>query len=371
MKDFTRVAWASATAKATYGPKITPAAAAWTQAEVESVRAGLRGAALVFEPAHENSGLPARRVAEGRWALGPDADALAAAWADKDDDAVGRLLGFPACCRRFFAETWRQGALDTTAQMAANGGTDGPPECNILGRWLGLRWVTHLPCSFGCEASVTVGRGFRSIVAAEHAEVIDEVLSWAVEWSALHGVAEVRFPVLRVVTRTTYTPDEVVVRRAGRVPAGAPRGLRFPNLSAGAPLSLVPPPSYRDNGFATAEAQERAHSLVLGALAGRPPRGLTVDLGAGDGTLAEKIGARFGVPVAGIEAVRRKAATRPTIVRVGDAVAFASMFEGIDTLVISKQRFLENPGLEAACAAGARQCLAYSYDANPMMAEFL
>ena len=34
---------------------------------------------------------------------------------------------------------------------------DWQPEANILWRWLGIRPVFHLPCSFTCEPTVALG----------------------------------------------------------------------------------------------------------------------------------------------------------------------------------------------------------------------
>ena len=51
---------------------------------------------------------------------------------------------------------------------------------------------------------------------------IEEILSWPASWSALHGIAEVKTPVLKVSTRTDATAHEFVVRRHGRgMPAEA------------------------------------------------------------------------------------------------------------------------------------------------------
>jgi hypothetical protein len=176
-----------------------------------------------------------------------DLQAFRAAWKSSDETTLGRLLGYPSCCTAFFRRVWVEDAmLDTTwpmasASVSASNGTrtvtvGGPPEANILWRWMGVRAVPHLPCRFDCQATVelahqlvAVGReaGYR-----EEMDWLGEILGWPVEWSALHGIAEVRTPILKVSTRTDATPVAYVVRRpADGYPAEGARGLRFPYRS--------------------------------------------------------------------------------------------------------------------------------------------
>ena len=111
--------------------------------------------------------------------------------------------------------------VDTTWPMAlasagASNGTralavSGPPEANILWRWMGVRAVPHLPCRFDCPATVELARRFldvgREAGYREEMDWLVEILGWPVEWSALHGIAEVRTPILKVSTRTDATPS--------------------------------------------------------------------------------------------------------------------------------------------------------------------
>jgi hypothetical protein len=77
------------------------------------------------------------------------AAAWAQAWAASDDDAIGVLLGTPACCRAFFERVWKQERwMDTTVPMHHDNG-----PVNMLWRWHGVRPVSHLPCSDKCEES--------------------------------------------------------------------------------------------------------------------------------------------------------------------------------------------------------------------------
>lgn len=314
-----------------------------------------------------------------RMALGRPADAAAfrAAFDAADDEAIGDLLGYPECCREFFRATWvDEMMVDTTWPMArglaavraaarearsdvppgdgrvgaAPGGdaaerlpvevvddeaagdevteveVSGPALANILWRWMGVRAVPHLPCSFTCaptvdlaERLVRVGResGF-----GEEMDWLVEILSWPVEWSALHGIAEIKTPVLRVSTRTDATATKYTVRRRGdRFPAEGARGLTFA-FDTPVRLRLTGTPGYRrglahggqpsppawlatDNGFASVAAMDAAHApIVAAALAALDGAGgRVVDLGCGNGALLAKlVAADPAIEASGVEA---------------------------------------------------------------------
>jgi len=350
--------WASGAARQAWDPRIHQAAEAWLRLEVETVVTGFRSAGLIFGTRHvQGTRLALVDVAPDRFAIGPRAADLAEAYRCGDDETIGALLGFPSCCREFYAATWAQGTGDTTWQMAREG-TDGPLECNILGRWLGLRWVMHLPCSFTCPQSAALGAAHRGLLRAidrSAVEVIDEVLTWPIEWSALHGAAEIRYPVVKVVTRTGYTTDKRIVQRRGTSypPEGA-RGLAFPYSAA----EMRTP---QENGFPSSTTQDAGHAMILDALRRSPPHGAVLDLGAGNGLLMERIASTFLRPVYGIEVDARKAAKHPGI-RCGDVRALETLVNRVDTIVVSQRRFEEIPDLRATVDRLARQVLVYSYD---------
>jgi SAM-dependent methyltransferase len=205
----------------------------------------------------------------------------------------------------------------------------GTAPANILWRWACVRAVPHLPCAFDCPATVDFGnRMLRVGVEAGYAEEmgwIEEILSWPVEWTALHGIAEIKTPVLKIVTRTDATASRYVVRHAG---TGWPRegatGLRFPfqvperalvSDSAGFhrglehPITLTRKPTrpdwyHRDNGFSSRHGMDRAHGPLVSAareaLEGRT--GAVIDLGCGNGALLSKIVAgRDGLVAFGVD----------------------------------------------------------------------
>ena len=360
LPDFTRTSWTSDAAHATWEPRLHRIGRAWAEVEWRSVVAGARRCHLARVAPEE---LPARTSTYGRhglsvMALGlegatgsgysstptphepgtpfvvtaavgrlDDAVELSDAWRESDDETIGELLGYPPCCRDFFRRVWVECSLvDTTWAMAANtvapaNGTrmlevSGPAPANILWRWASVRAVPHLPCAFDCSATAELGTELLRVgIEAGYGDEmgwIEEILSWPVEWTALHGIAEVKTPVLKIVTRTDATASKYVVRRAG---TGWPRvgstGLSFPfqvperalvSDSAGFhrglehPITLTRKPArpdwyHRDNGFSSRHGMDLAHERLVttarSALDGRA--GAVLDLGCGNGALLSKI----------------------------------------------------------------------------------
>jgi len=357
LPDFTRFAWVSDAARNVWEPRLNRLSEAWSEIEWRSVLAGARSCAVVIASPEEFLTLGPRWAEEGlsalpiemmgasgqaysattvgytpgepyvfRFVVGRPGDVAAFKkdWDAGDDEAIGNHLGYPSCCREFFRRVWVDEAMvDTTWPMAvASAATDGagsidltgPPQSNILWRWMGVRAVPHLPCRFDCDATVdladqliAVGRdnGF-----GEEMDWLLEILSWPAQWSALHGIAEIRTPILKVSTRTDATPSRYVVQRHGdRYPAEGARGLDFPyrvpvklHLTetrgfrrglehAAAPSDGHPAWFASDNGFSSVTAMRDAHAPIVEAateaLAGRG--GDIIDLGCGNGALLEEI----------------------------------------------------------------------------------
>lgn len=358
LPDFTRISWVSDAAEAAWAPRLARIDRAWKEVEWLSVQAGLRPCAVrhvqpeeFVEEGHRGAraglgGLPVaieaardgytttavrarlgdpyvfRVVVGSPKAVAAFGDAFAAS----DDREIGRLLGFPPCCHAFFKEVWvDQGLVDTTWPMAANAvmpadgdrsiQVDGPWEANILWRWMGVRAVPHLPCSFRCQASVALAKGLMQVGTgsgyAEEMGWISEILSWPAEWSALHGIAEIKTPILRVSARTDATAVKYTVQRVApeaAYPDDGATGVRFPYRQA--PVSFtasenfrrgldhvirieVPPPRWyaSDNGFDSASAMEGAHRPIVELAARTAGRrgGNVLDLGCGNGALLERI----------------------------------------------------------------------------------
>jgi hypothetical protein len=226
-----------------------------------------------------------------------------------DDETIGRMLGFPECCREFFAREWaRGGSYDLTRAMRT---VDGPWEANIMLRWLGVRLVPHLPCSADCTET---GRLAGAYLAAGRrmgvdVDALEALLRLPVTHEDLNGVAIVSTPHFRFMVGTDPTPERIVTERAGlprREPCGcckdpyctgethhhdaaspaAEESHWDAGLSEYATWKDLEPPTWEDNGFSSAEAMEAAHQVVLRAVGDVSS---AADLGCGDGRLLAAI----------------------------------------------------------------------------------
>jgi SAM-dependent methyltransferase len=356
LPDFSRFAWVGDAARLRWEPRLERIRLAWSDMEWLSVVDGVRSCALVglspemlsaAIPRWTKLGLSAVAVPMGQQqahrgmtfaAVGGLADVIRArsAWAAHENGVIGGLFGYPECCRDFFSDVWvGQRCIDTTWAMAA--GTREPTDrvveigpgdsdlANILWRWAGVRAVPHLPCRFDCAASAEFGE--RMLRVGERAGFSEEVgwirqiLSWPAEWSALHGIAEIKTPILKISTRTDATAGKHVVRWTGSAyPDEGAKGIRFPyrtpsrrTLSEGrraeAPPGVPGAPAradwhHLDNGFSSAEAMGKWHQPLV-ALARRRldgAQGAVLDLGCGNGVLLSKIcEAREGLSPHGLD----------------------------------------------------------------------
>jgi hypothetical protein len=194
-----------------------------------------------------------------------------------------------------------------------------------------------------------------------------EILNWPVEWTALHGIGEIRTPILRACFATDATADKLTVQWEGtRYPEEGATGIAFPYRKPetdAQPMKFLKPSigriSSREsnlkeeviptvaqrNGFSSVERMEQAHTVILNFLRDLSPLkpwGTVVDLGCGDGTLLTRIPAtqRIGVnastviPVSGFQYVGATIRVWLATVRIP-----------VDLYLIALERFEEDPGL--------------------------
>jgi hypothetical protein len=252
MPPSARIIWASPEARGEWEPKLNLASRAYSSLEQNTVLQGVRACTtthidfrcveqesrryskmgLVFLPLRKvghYSGFAHRHppVIEGKpWSYyGPlartiaDAEAFADATDRGDHRAIGNLLGYPVCCQDFFSTVWSAGYVDPIWQAAENcaDSVDSKSEYEIrlnsranhlvfdALRYMGVRLVPHLACSFECQDSLEVARswlrcGHDSKVAG--LEDLISLLEMEFEWACLKGVAIVTTPIFRIVTNS-------------------------------------------------------------------------------------------------------------------------------------------------------------------------
>jgi hypothetical protein len=341
LRDFCRTSWVSDAARDRWHPVFEQIRGLWQRLELATVVAGSRPVGLIsirsdelhgYEAEAKRHSLDLRPLSSFEpngyvsdlncWNTGGafrvcavgarrGVNEASEAYHSGSSAVVGRLLGYPPCCVEFFGEVWdRQRWIDTTWPMAARTLSNCPqcsplvdvvarPENNMLLRWLGIRPVFHLPCSLQCDATCQMANEIKSVARDIGGQptlaLLYEILSWPVQWSALHGIAEIDTPVMRISTRTDATAGKFTVRLngLGGTVDDAAHGNRFPfkprlprnaasTTAAPAVIQAVKLPAgdYRgmkswyhtDNGFHSRIDMDRAFTPLMSVIASLRPR---------------------------------------------------------------------------------------------------
>lgn len=285
---FRRRSWVSIEARQCWEPRLGVARAAFQAMEIASVRR-LRPAALLIVSDEQafsvlrrvsdlglNYALAGEFLARGRRAyevaIGRGRrhrDLLRALGAARPERGVGRLLGYPACCTTFYAETERRSpgadktwsVLHRSHLVSAERSAEVPSEghLNVLPRGSGIAATFHLPCATDCAESRSLASDLvelaRVLGIAAEARLNAEMLAWPMAWSTLHGIGELTTPVFKDVFSTTRNSSLLrAVARGSAYPEKAPVGPVFPYSFSS--TRRAPPPE-------PAPASRRAHHATV------------------------------------------------------------------------------------------------------------
>ena len=367
LPQFCKIAWVSDNAKEVWMPRINQVIKAWREIEWTAIVEGLRQcAAIPISPEYlislgekcaknnllilplgyqgiQNYSYCNNNMEENpkknfllNVVVGTSQDVLSfKAASESDPDQVLKLLGYPQCCCNFLRIVLEKGQMDTTWPMIEENikisqelncsiEVVASPFLNILLRWIGIRAIPHLPCSFCCKESIYLAKRYVSIgrkLGYNHEmDWLLEILGWPIQWSALHGIAEIKTPILKISTQTEATPGKYTVSITGDLsPEEGASGLSFPyripNFSNCSekkgneenfqkPSQIVDSSShqnqvrdccekwyYEDNGFKFLFDMDSAHrtieELVIVTLSAHSVN--VLDLGCGNGVLLKKI----------------------------------------------------------------------------------
>ena len=264
------------------------------------------------------------------------------------DSDMGTLLGYPTCCVKHYTKfTNTQNFVDMTWPVATNKvkikketlihiKADTPAENNILWHWQNVRLIPHVPCSFGCKKSTALGIKMaelgRKLGYDQEINWTYELLSWPVEWSALHGIAEIRTPINKVSSRTDMTPFKYTVQKQSEMyPVDGMSGITYPynqKKTKVKPItetlsfkkSLEDTSVWEENGFHYKEAMDHFHQVILDAIGDMKyiPGGNILDLGCGNGVLLGRtIGDRTDLLPHGVEMDRQRCMSAATTIHWG------------------------------------------------------
>jgi hypothetical protein len=319
MNEFTRIQWVSQEAKDVWQPRFKAISRMSSKVEIDSVIKGLRKVGMPnitldqFNELRFSSSLDVHLLAvhnapkvfhsevvpfkEGepfnlRTVIGSRkwVSLFLEAWNDKDEEAYGQMLGYPVCCTEFFMKHWRElGEKDLTwPMMNSKNGLQSIvaypyPTLNPMYSKFGVRPIWHIPCDIKCIASDFLAESCLKLWDRKEREWLYEIYEWPVEWSALHGAAEIRSPVCKIITDTEYTATERTIQFPGtKVPKEGATGCRFPYGPEA--------DCWSNNGFTSLKAMTSAHSTILRAANEAKDIKTISDPGCGNGVLLHKLG---------------------------------------------------------------------------------
>lgn len=157
---------------------------------------------------------------------------------------IANLLGVPSCCASFSEQlrdtdepVWRR-AQNSAQGDGASIEIEGSPHSHGLLSRLGVATIQHQTCTFGCPPSEVLGEALLTLARQEGYEAeaahVQELLSLAVSWSALHGISEIKTPLFKLATEAQPTPWKHAIQYHGKTQ------IAFGGVGLNAPFG--PPP---------------------------------------------------------------------------------------------------------------------------------
>ncbi len=103
---------------------------------------------------------------------------------------------------------------------------------NVFWQPLGLSLLDYFPCSSRCTESMELANQLFDKFTMSHpqeAEWLQEILSWPLEWSTLHGIAEVKTPIVTFCYNATAMGNKVTIElHTSEYPVEGGHGVCFP-----------------------------------------------------------------------------------------------------------------------------------------------
>jgi hypothetical protein len=229
--NFVRTVYHNEAARQRFAPFLAEYGNAWLEAEQMSVLEDIRPLCLqpmsqpeylAFLPWAHDNGLHARvkRFAGAFQGFShyytEGSDILVVAMSKERDmvesDNCEQFLGYPECCQTFFAANFPK-YIDPVLQWANyEDSVVTDSACNPVLRPLGVRGVSHIPCSTLCSESISVRNAMRRVLPLELAMIADDVLTAPMSWDCYRGIAIVKTPWFRTIYRSVPYKNKVVVK---------------------------------------------------------------------------------------------------------------------------------------------------------------
>lgn len=274
LPDFLRSAWVSDGAREVWRPRFEAIREAWPRVALRAVAEGRAECAIRVVPARVIFGLQAEARRQGVEAVVLGVRGVAVAeyaaegyrpgagrpflyevafggkevcarleelWGRRAFGAAYGMVGVAACCAEALEEDVRRGRVDPAARYAECAKMAAGTVIDPLWSWLNLERVTCAPCAPGCEYAAAAAERWQNYAAecgyGREMGWLREVLGWPMEWTALHGIAEMKTPVIKATWSTDMAHAKATLRYRGEgYPAEGATGLGFPYRQQGRPL---------------------------------------------------------------------------------------------------------------------------------------
>jgi len=356
--------WKSLALRREFEPVVESARSAWNELELASVP-GERSSILVYLDATE---LPAatrdsnragmnlvpvgfdRGLGRVRCAISTEpARTWIEAYRSEDEDLIGRLLGYPECCRDAFTASWV--LREDHAPEASWDTLDGPWRTNGFLRAVGVRLTPWMPCAPYCTETIRRATRYEKVARDSDIDVgsIKRLLEMELTYDAKNGIAFLETPAFRFAVDA-----DPGTKKLSRI------GVRHP---------VYAHPRWKDNGFTTHSWMRDAHRILLNAIG--IVNGTVLDLGSGDGSLLAKIpgdGPRVGIEITAAVQARGSLRHPDLDLRVGDFQDVRTWPEELDLVLVPLHRLAElEPSRAANILANlrtAKRIIGYAYQDN-------
>jgi len=164
-----------------------------------------------------------------------------AAWAVQETPAFQALIDLPACCLRQAADRSGEDLFPAHSETLTL------PESirtHPLLAPLGISVLPVAPCRLDCSSALQWAEQWIELAEAENyateAGWLRECFSWAMSWSELHGVTEVKTPLFKMCFENGPASHKRLIRRAGTAAVdGSTSGLSFPYATPARQSRLV------------------------------------------------------------------------------------------------------------------------------------
>ena len=285
LPDFLRTAWVSDEARQVWQPRFEAIRELWPRLALQSVAEGRAECAIRVVPARMFFGLQAEARRRGVTAVALGVRGVAVAgyaaegfrpgagrpflyevgfgsgevcaeleglWGQRQFGAAYTIAGVAACCSEALDRDMRLGRVDPAARYA-EGGVEvaAGAVMDALWSWLNVERVTCAACEPECDNAAAATARWEGYAGecgySQEMGWLREVLGWPLEWTALHGIAELKTPVMKGTWTTDTRHTKATLRYRGEgypakrgcrggvslSAAGAAAGYFFECVSAG------------------------------------------------------------------------------------------------------------------------------------------